>query len=439
MTVDIIEGFHAESSFGSAVFLSRSGNRVVVSASTETASSAQFAGATYIFDEGASASWTLAHKINGTQVGEMDGHAVSLSPSGRRLAISSIDHSTSTNLFFGQQGRVRVFDENADGKWNRTFVVYGNMYDALGNDVALNENMLVVGIPQWNQGRGTTALYNLSDGALLWNKTSDVVGARAGASVALSGHSPTDACVALGAPGLNSSSGNVFVYENLHNTSSVTERGVLPPSQTKASRGTSVSMSGDCRRLVIGEPHLTAYATGGVAQIFDWDDTMSTWRRVHTFAHSTTYPDQLGLDVAISADGSTVAIGAPRHRPNASAYLHYGRVYVLRRCAGVWTNIETMENNAPNTYGGIGSSVSLSADGRVLAYADKGYNASQGYGRGRVFIVRTSAMCAPVPLPPSAPTTAPMPPLSPPSLPLPVWSWFPLLIVFSCGLCQRRR
>jgi hypothetical protein len=121
--------------------------------------------------------------------------------------------------------------------------------------------------------------------------------------------------------------------------------------------------------------------------------------------------DQFGNALAISADGSVLAVGAPLEDSAATgidgdgasdAAVNAGAVYLFRRVAGSWAQEAYLK--APNTDAGdyFGGSLALSADGSVLAvgaaYED---SAATGIGgassnnaavdAGAVYVYRRSA------------------------------------------------
>ncbi len=118
----------------------------------------------------------------------------------------------------------------------------------------------------------------------------------------------------------------------------------------------------------------------GVAKIYDWNDSTSSW--VQNGANITglgsgdklgqgAWPTDSGWDTAaISTDGNTVAIGAYRGQPGITP-VDPGYVIVYRLIGGTWTRLEggiTVNGSltSNNKYGGFGAAVSLSADGNRM-------------------------------------------------------------------------
>jgi hypothetical protein len=98
--------------------------------------------------------------------------------------------------------------------------------------------------------------------------------------------------------------------------------------------------------------------------------------------------DAFGASVAISADGSTIAVGAPETQILAN--LTQGAVYVFQRPAGGWTGSPPFAAELDNTATGaaadeLGKSVSISADGSVIAAGLPQTSASGAKGAVYVF------------------------------------------------------
>jgi len=150
--------------------------------------------------------------------------------------------------------------------------------------------------------------------------------------------------------------------------------------------GYSVSLSADGSTLVVGAPFEDSAATGidgdpvnnaadgaGAAYVFTRSGT--TWsRQAYVKASNTGAHDSFGFGVAVSADGTTVAVGAPFEASAATTVNgdqsddsanDSGAVYVFTRSGATWSQQAYVKTAS---FGGIfGSSVALSADGSTLA------------------------------------------------------------------------
>ncbi len=151
--------------------------------------------------------------------------------------------------------------------------------------------------------------------------------------------------------------------------------------------GAAVALSSDGSVLVVGASKEDASATGiggaqagnaaadaGAAYVFR--RTMGVWaQEAYVKASNTGAGDEFGTAVAVSPDGVTFAVGAPREDSGAAGIggsqtsesaMDAGAVYVFRRALGAWSQEAYVK--ASNTGAGdlFGSAVSL-ASGLVLA------------------------------------------------------------------------
>jgi hypothetical protein len=94
------------------------------------------------------------------------------------------------------------------------------------------------------------------------------------------------------------------------------------------------------------------------------------------FACGGSLPGHIGNALAISSDGSTMAVGAPHENSGAkgvngnqndeSAY-GSGAVYIFTRAGNTWAQQAYIKASNPGPYDNFGSRVSLSANGNTLA------------------------------------------------------------------------
>jgi cysteine-rich repeat protein len=152
--------------------------------------------------------------------------------------------------------------------------------------------------------------------------------------------------------------------------------------------GWSLALSADGSTLAVGTYGEDSAATGidgeqaseaapqaGAVYVFVRRD--STWiQQAYVKASNTEADDHFGRSVALSADGSTLAVGASAEDGAATgvggdeannAALHAGAAYVFTRSGGTWSQQAYVK--ASNTGGDdrFGESVALSADGSILA------------------------------------------------------------------------
>jgi hypothetical protein len=272
--------------------------------------------------------------------------------------------------------------------------------DAFGTSVALSANgtTLAVGAFHENSGNHSEADNNADDaGAVyvftydgaIWVKQAYVKADHPdqddqfGASVALSADGST---LAVGAPTEDGNArtingdqtnndapaaGAAYVFRR--SGGAWTQEAYIKPSNLDDydAFGTSVSLSADGATLAVGAPGESGNGTGpgdnsqmsaGAAYVFTFDG--STWGREHYVKPSVPVGMiQLGATVALSGDGSHLAVGV-------SGLASYGEVYVFARSGAAWNEQLHYQSADANT--GFGSSVALSREGSVLAVGAAG-------------------------------------------------------------------
>lgn len=173
--------------------------------------------------------------------------------------------------------------------------------------------------------------------------------------------------------GNGSNSGHVRVYEEVSGTWTQIGNDIEGVSSGDGS-GESIALSADGSIVAIGAPFNDDGGTvSGHVRIFE--NIAGTWTQIgNAIAGDNTW-DESGTTVALSADGSIVAIGAPRHDGNGS---DSGQVRVFENVQGTWTQIGS------DIYGllpgdGLGRlGLSLSSDGSVLAVGGNPFSTAGG-------------------------------------------------------------
>ena len=155
-------------------------------------------------------------------------------------------------------------------------------------------------------------------------------GELAGACVGLSGNGTV---VAVGSPeysGHFAFGGRVQIFAfdgtQWNQTAEITGN-----AGTGAGFGNSCSLSRNASRIVIGAGGATVNETtkAGLVQIFDWssDGIGSSWLQIGQDLVGDQAQDQFGFAVALSKDGTTVAVGANSNDANG---VSSGQVTVYR-------------------------------------------------------------------------------------------------------------
>ena len=147
--------------------------------------------------------------------------------------------------------------------------------------------------------------------------------------------------------------------------------------------GTSVAASADGTRVVVGAPLNDGAGTdAGNVRVFQ--ETAGIWTQVGATIAGEVVDDQLGTAVAMSADGTRIAVSAPYNDGDGSFnHINSGYVKILEETAGVWMQVGmNIQGNGPNN--ASGQSLALSPDGTRVLIGDPRYGPGND-GRARVY------------------------------------------------------
>ena len=218
--------------------------------------------------------------------------------------------------------------------------------------------------------------------------TGDFNGDYFGRSVSLSADGKT---LAIGAPGNDGNgdrSGHVRVYNLVSRVWQKIGQDIDGEAAGDLS-GTSVSLSADGTTVAIGADlnddngndsgHVRVYTVVG-----------SEWQQIGQDIDGEAAVDASGWSVSLSADGSTVAIGAPNNDGNGDISGRYGdnsgHVRVYNLVGSEWQQVGSdIDGEAAVDYSGM--SVSLSADGNTVAIGADGNGNGDYSGHVRVYTV----------------------------------------------------
>jgi hypothetical protein len=343
-----IDGEAIEDHFGFSVSLSSDGTTVAIGAEfndgNDTNDSRKGNVRVYKYDATKTTAnsngpigWNkLGSDIDGEAYFDHSGYSVSISADGTIVAIGAIYNDGNNS----NSGHVRVhkYDGNnwsqhggdIDGEAGQSTDDPG---DQSGYSVSLSSDgtILAIGAP-FNDGdgtqkyddRGQVRLYKYdatkttanSNGPIGWNKLGNDIdgsfGQKSGSSVSLSSDGTV---VAIGAPGL--SIGTVRVYK--YNESNWTQLGGNLVGKTSYDNfGYSVSISADGSIVAVSAPK-NNNNNGCRVSVFKYDATKTTadtngpigWNKLGTDMVGESVNDEFGNSVSISADGTVMVVGAP--------------------------------------------------------------------------------------------------------------------------------
>ena len=170
--------------------------------------------------------------------------------------------------------------------------------------------------------------------------------------------------VAIGAPtndGNGSGSGHVRVYD-WNGTSWVQAGADIDGEAADDNSGNSIALSSDGLRLAVGAKANDGNGSfSGHVRVFGWNG--SNWTQVGADIDGEVAGDSSGESVALSADGSRVAVGAIL---NDGSAMNAGQVRVFDWNGSVWVQVGSdIDGEGANDQSG--TSVALSANGNRLA------------------------------------------------------------------------
>ncbi len=302
-----LNGEAAGDELGSSLAISADGSRIISGAPLNDGGGAN-AGHVRVYQRSGGTYTQLGADVDGEAAEDRSGLSVAISATGSRIAVGAYLNDGAGPA----SGHVRVFD------------LVGSTWTQVGADI---------------------------------NGAASSRGA--GYSVAVSGDGSR---VAVGAPGVNTESGEVRVYQLSGGV--WTQMGAAMTNLDDFA--TAISMSSDGSRIAVTAPYddVNGSATG-TTRVYAWNGT--AWARLGADIIGEAAGDQSGLSVSLSGDGTTLAIGAPYNDGGGTST---GHVRVYRLTAGAWTPLGADIDGAISGSQGdrFGTSVSLSSNGtRVIA------------------------------------------------------------------------
>jgi hypothetical protein len=351
-------------------------------------------------------SWNqVGQDIDGKEDFDLLGVSVALSADGKTVATGAIGlpKYIDPKMFDAKnfKGLVRIYQlsgsfwtqvgEDIDGE---------NVNDNSGISVSLSTDGKIVAIgANQNTGingpnSGQVRVYQLSGSS--WTQIGqdidgENVNDNSGISVSLSSNGKIVAIGANENSGLNFLAGQVRVYQISDSEKRWIQLGQDIDGEIFADRsGNSVSLSADGKTVAIG----ASYSNGkdrqkplsGEVRVFTLLD--SSWTPVGKSIYGESSYDQSGYSVSLSSDGKTVAIGSPAvYNPNENGKsTKSGQVSVYTFSESSWTQVGE-DINGKEVGEMSGWSVSLSDDGKIVAFGAprKNIGKSPGFGQVRVY------------------------------------------------------
>ncbi|MCZ7678216.1 MAG: FG-GAP repeat protein [Sandaracinaceae bacterium] len=331
-------------------------------------------------------------KASNTDAFDSFGHSIALSSDGSTLAVGAVGEDSSATGINGDQadnsansaGAVYVFRRSGTTWTQQAYIKASNTdpNDSFGWAVALSSDGSTLAVGALGEDSSATGVGG--------NQADNTGGPQAGAAY-------------------------VFVRSGV----TWTQQAYIKASNTEArdSFGHALALSADGSTMAVGawgeDSSATgiggnqadnAAATAGAVYVFVRSGV--TWtQQAYVKSSNTDAGDSFGMfGLSLSADGSTLAVGATGEDSNATGVggnqadnsaSASGAVYVFRRIGTTWTQQAYIK--APNTDAGdiFGVSVALSGDGAMLAIGATGEDSSaRGIGGDQASNTLSSAGAA---------------------------------------------
>ena len=389
-----IDGAALFDNAGKAVALSADGLTLAVGASGSDGSATNAGAVTvYAFDTNTSI-WVPIHDpIGGEAASDAAGTTVSLSADGTRLAIGA-----PLNDGAGRDaGQVRVFQLDATLGWVQLGgdIDGESLNDRSGSAISLSGDGTTLAVGAFGSDAagvdaGHARIFRWDAGSTSWVQLGADIdglgeGDGAGAAVSLSADGGR---VAVGSPRYSGGNGHVRIFDWNAVTTTWEQVGLDLDSEAAGDNfGGSVSLSADGLAIAVGAMGNDANGYGaGHVRVFRWDSGTSAWVQQGQDLDGEAMFDESSSALALSADGSTVVIGATGNDGKGDDAGH-ARVYHWDASAGVWKRVNAdIDGKASND--SAGSSVAVSADGAVVAVGAIG-NSGNGIQAGHVRVFAT--------------------------------------------------
>jgi hypothetical protein len=337
---EAIDGEAIDDEFGFAVAISEDGNRVAIGAPRNDGTGSN-SGRVRVFDLDVT-TWTqVGQDIDGENSGDGFGFAVALSANGSRVAIGAPGND---GIAGRDSGHVRVFDLDVTTTWTQVGEdIDGKGIDDLSGfsvDITADGNRVAIGAPMndGNDGNdsGHVRVFDLN--VTTWTQVGqdidgEAFGDQSGNPVVISADGSRVAIGAVKNDGnAGSDSGHVRVFDlNVTRWTQVGED--IDGEAIDDESGFALAISEDGNRIAVGAVgnHGNAGSNSGHVRIFDL--IVTTWTQFGEDIDGEASDDRSGFAVAMSADGSRLAIGAPDNDGNAGSDSGHVRVYENEVCA----------------------------------------------------------------------------------------------------------
>jgi len=424
---DPINGRKVNSELGSALDMSSDGSIIAV-ASNQVVNSPTTAIVDVYALNSVDQTWVLRRGLLNLLDGDKSGSSVALSGDGNTLVFGARNSNEN-----GKSGKVQafIFDDTA-ASWSQrgTDILGATAKEDLGAVVAISSDgsAIVIGSPGSNEYTGVVRVYRFNNNDWIQQGT-DIVGEapgdRVGAgifnSLAISSNGTVLAVGAWKNDGedADSDKGNLRVFA--FNGTDWDQRGsTIYGARSGDELGRVVSMSADGDIIATSLMYNEEGSETGSVHVYIFNETMVDWTPLGSSINSAGTNETKANSLAMSSDGTVLAIGAKDSKKDIES----GSVRVFVYDGGNWTQ-RGLEINGENGGDLLGSALAISEDGSILAIGALGHDTANAIDSGQLRVVQwDSCSTEPSMVPSTIPSLSPtvtlsqMPTISPTNAPI---------------------
>jgi hypothetical protein len=293
------------------------------------------------------------------------GFSISMSGNGDRLAVGlpGADGHGNEEALRGS-GSLHIYDFNGTD-WLKSYEIAGpGMHAGAGKSIALSSDgrRVAFAAPLWGNAGFIEVYEEANEGN--WTVVGKVPMSdpddqeRFGGSLDLSADGSILAVS-------DKDAGKVRVFKEMNKTWTLMGNDIEGGSKGDF-LGSSISLSGDGQRLAASTWGVDGSAAGGVT-VFEFDG--GSWQPLASDLRGESSLENFGSAIALSADGTTLAIGATGYSPNGGKEIRAGHVRIFRlnnELEQDWVELGDPLDGS-SRFDGFGSSVALSEAGGVVA------------------------------------------------------------------------